>query len=80
VLENDYATAATTPDGSFAIVYTPIERTLKVDESKLEAGAVASWIDPSDGSSRPAAAPFTTPGKNAAGDGDWALLFEVPSA
>jgi Protein of unknown function (DUF4038)/Putative collagen-binding domain of a collagenase len=80
VLENDYATAAVTADRTLAIAYTPIERTLTIDETTLPAGATAQWFDPTDGSYRPASAPFTTPGKNAAGDGDWVLIFEAPSS
>ena len=79
VLQNDYATAAITADGSFAVVYIPTSRTVEVDASKLAQGATATWVDPSNGASRPAAAPFTTPGKNAAGGDDWALVFEHPS-
>jgi hypothetical protein len=79
VLDNDYANAAVTADGKLAIAYTPTERTLTVDQSKLAPGATAQWFDPTDGSFRPAAAPFKTPGKNAAGDTDWVLIFQAPA-
>jgi Protein of unknown function (DUF4038)/Putative collagen-binding domain of a collagenase len=79
VLENDYATAAVTPDGTLAVVYIPTARTVEVDTSKLAQGVKATWFDPSNGSSRPAAAPYTTPGKNAVGEEDWVLVFERPS-
>jgi hypothetical protein len=75
VLENDYATAAVTADGTFGAVYVPTKRTVKVDLSKLKPDVTVQWFDPTDGSMRPATAPFTTPDKNAAGDHDWVLIF-----
>ena len=77
VLENDYAVAAVTADRTLAIVYTPTERTLNIDQNNLPPKAMAQWFDPTDGSYRPASAPFSTPGKNAAGDSDWVLIFEA---
>jgi hypothetical protein len=79
VLENDHATAAVTPDGSLAIVYVPTARTIEVATSTLQPNVTARWFDPTDGSYRDAKAPFKTPGKNAAGDEDWVLVFEQPS-
>ena len=67
-----------TPDGTFGAVYVPTDRTLTIDQTKLEAGATAQWFDPTDGSFRPAAVPFKTPGKNAGGDHDWVLVFDGP--
>src|SRR5262249_44118482 len=78
VLNNKYATAATTPDGTLAVVYVPTDRTISIDLSKLKPGAKARWFDPTNGAMRPAAAPFKTPGKNAAGKHDWVLLVEAP--
>jgi hypothetical protein len=78
VLDNDYATAAVTPDGTFGAVYVPTKRTLTIDLSKLRAGVTAQWFDPSDGTFRPASAPFATPDKNADGDHDWVLVFAAP--
>jgi hypothetical protein len=78
VLDNDYATAAATPDGALGVVYVPTARTVTVDLSKLRPDVVATWFDPADGSVRPATAPFTTPGKNAEGTHDWVLVFESP--
>jgi hypothetical protein len=78
VLESDYATAAMTPDGSLGIVYVPTARTIELDLSALQAGVTTRWFDPTDGTSRDAHAPFTTPGKNAAGAEDWVLVIEPP--
>jgi hypothetical protein len=80
VLENDYATAARTPDGRLAVVYLPTERTITVDLSAMASGTRAAWVDPASGARRPVptAATFTPPGPNAAGDGDWLLLLTAP--
>jgi hypothetical protein len=81
VLENDYATAARTPDGRLAVVYLPTERTITVDPSAMASGTRAAWVDPASGARRPVpmAATFTPPGPNAAGDGDWLLLLTAAS-
>ncbi len=78
VLDNDYATAAITSGGSLAVVYVPTARTIEVDVSKLKQGTTAKWFDPSNGAFRDAAEPYTSPGKNNAGDHDWVLVFEGP--
>jgi hypothetical protein len=79
VMENTYATAAVTPDGTLGMIYAPGDRTLLVDQAKLRPGATARWFDPTNGSYRPAAAPFKTPGRNSAGGHDWVLIFQAPA-
>jgi hypothetical protein len=79
VLNSDYATAAVTPDGTLAVVYLPTWRAVELDTSILKPGFVARWFDPTDGSYRPAKAPYETPRKNAAGGKDWVLVLEQPS-
>jgi hypothetical protein len=77
VLEDDYATAARTPDGRLAVVYLPTGRRISVNRSAMAAGTRAEWVDPASGRRRPVpmSATFTTPGRNAAGDGDWLLVL-----
>jgi hypothetical protein len=77
VLENDYVTAARTPDGRLAVVYLPTRRTISVDPSAMAAGTRAAWVDPTSGARRPVplTARLTPPGRNAAGDGDWLLVL-----
>ena len=77
VLENDYVTAARTPDGHLAVVYLPTGRTISVNRSAMAAGTRAAWIDPTSGRRRPVpmSPTFTTPGRNAAGGHDWLLLL-----
>jgi hypothetical protein len=77
VLENDYVTAARTPDGRLAVVYLPTRRTISVDPSVMAAGARTTWVDPTSGVRRPVpmSASFTPPGRNAAGGHDWLLVL-----
>jgi hypothetical protein len=75
VLDNDYVTAAKTPDDHLAMIYLPTQRTITVNRAGLPAGTRASWIDPTSGVRHtvPMASTFTTPGPNAEGDHDWIL-------
>ncbi len=86
VADNDYLTAARTPDGSLAVIYTPIIRSFAVDMSQLSGPAVSRWFDPSSGTySSIAGSPltnsgtqtFTPPGNNSDGDGGWVLVLET---
>jgi hypothetical protein len=77
VLDNDYVTAARTPDRRLAVIYLPTQRTISVNPSAMAPGTRAAWIDPASGSTRPASmsATFTTPGRNADGRTDWLLVL-----
>jgi hypothetical protein len=84
--DNDYVTAALTPDGSLGMAYLPQGGTITVDMSKLQNGITARWFDPTvnafsaiDGSpfSNTGTRPFTPPGKNGSGDPDWVLVLET---
>jgi hypothetical protein len=77
VLDDDYVTAARTPDGREAVVYLPTERTISVDTGALSTGTTAVWVDPTSGvrTPVPVSATFTTPGVNDGGDEDWILLL-----
>jgi hypothetical protein len=89
VSESDYATAARTSDGAYAVVYMPTARTITVDMARLSGPAAAEWFDPSVGSYQVIAGSpfanagsreFTPPGTNAAGDSDWVLLLKAATA
>jgi uncharacterized protein DUF4038/concanavalin A-like lectin/glucanase superfamily protein/collagenase-like protein with putative collagen-binding domain/fibronectin type III domain protein len=84
--QDDYVTAARTPDGTLALAYVPSSRTVTVDMSSFSGPVTARWYDPTagtftsiDGSPFPntGSQDFTTPGPNAGGDGDWVLVLEV---
>lgn len=86
ISENDYVTAASTPDGKLALVYIPSARTISVDLTKLSDAITARWYDPTTGTYLPIAGSpfsnagsqaFTTPGVHADGAGDWVLVLEA---
>jgi hypothetical protein len=86
VADNDYLTAAATPDGSLVVVYTPVIRQFTVDLSKLSGPAITRWFDPSSGAfthitnspfANSGTMNFTPPGNNTDGDGGWVLVLET---
>ncbi len=85
ISQNDYVAAASTPDGTLALVYVPTSRTITVDLSKLSGAVTARWYDPTTGSYQSIAGSpfpnsgsrtFTTPGLHADGAGDWVLRLD----
>ena len=86
VNDNDYATAAGTPDGSLVVAYLPTARSITVNMSALAGPAVAWWYDPTRGTylavagsplDNRGARTFTPPGRNGDGDDDWVLVLET---
>jgi hypothetical protein len=82
-----YATTAWNPNGTLAIVYTPVSTTLKVNMAKFSASSVtATWYDPTTGAStvvgsfpNSGSQSFTTPpGTHTDGTGanDWVLVLQ----
>jgi hypothetical protein len=80
VLESDYVTAASTPDGTTALVYVPTSREITVDISRFAKEAEAYWIDPTTTERIPTRleTSMNSPGRNSAGDTDWLLLVRSP--
>ena len=86
--DNDYLTAARTPDGALLMAYMPTNRTITVDMSKLGAPAYASWYDPTNGTfsaipgsplANAGTRTFTPSNSNSGGDADWVLVLEATS-
>jgi len=84
--KTDYATTAWIPDGTLAITYLPVRRTVSVDLSKFNNPVSARWFDPTSGGYvKIAGSPFdnsgkrelTPPGKNKGGDSDFIFILEV---
>jgi hypothetical protein len=86
VSDSDYATAAKTPDGTLAVVYTPVRHTLTIALNNFSSRVTTRWYDPTadtfvaiPGSPFPNSGNhnFTTPGNNSRGDPDWVLLLQA---
>jgi hypothetical protein len=84
--QQDYVTAAQTPDGALAMAYVPSARTLIVDLATMSGPTTARWYDPTDGSlvaiegspfANTGPLAFAPPGANADGDADWVLVLEA---
>ncbi len=80
VLDNDYVTAASTPDARTALVYLPTSREITLDTSRFAKEAKAYWIDPTTTDRLPTrlATHMRPPERNSGGDTDWLLLLQSP--
>ncbi len=75
--------ATRTGDGKAAVIYIPPAgaSSITVDLARLTGPVDATWYDPTSDAHTPAGTTlvgshaFATPGKNAAGDGDWVLVL-----
>ena len=85
--DNDYVTAARTPNGKLVMAYVPSARTVTVDMSQLSGPVTARWYNPVVGTftnihgfpfSHTGSHDFTTPGPHADGAEDWVLILEGP--
>ena len=89
--DDNYITAARTPDGRLVMAYIPSTgtgtRSFTVDMSELVNQVQARWYNPTTGvyTDVPGAPfanagtrTFTTPGNNGTGTNDWALVLEAP--
>jgi hypothetical protein len=84
---NDCAMAAKAPDGSLAIIYTPVSHNMTVAMGNFAGLVTARWFDPTNATFQTVAGSpfpntgshnFATPGNNSAGDPDWVLLLQAP--
>lgn len=79
-----WVTASRVPNGSLAVIYMSTPTTITIDQTKMQAGYKATWIDPASGAAAPATAASTynstAKGTNSAGDTDWALFLQGPPA
>jgi hypothetical protein len=82
----DYVTAALADDGSVGLAFVPSPHEPTVDFVRLKGKVTARWFDPTNGKTTTIGGTpipehgkqsFTTPGKNAAGDGDFVLILEA---
>jgi len=84
--EDDYVTAARTPDGKLAMAYMPWTRTVTVDLGTLSGPVTARWYDPANGTfqtigdgpfANNGSVEFSTPGWNSDGADDWVLVLDA---
>lgn len=87
VLQNDYVTAAQTPDKSQTVIYVPTSlsgagtaRTITLNVAQLPTSFVATWVDPTDAAASQTAnvdgsGNVTVPGAHADGTRDWLLVI-----
>lgn len=82
---DEYAVAGLAHDRTWAAVYLPTQRTVRVNLDKLRQSARAFWFDPTSGESKliegspfknAGTAEFSSTPKNASGGDDFILLFE----
>lgn len=73
-----YVTASITADGTLAVVYFPVDQTITVDDTELNAGYTVTWVDPISGAttSETPASTYSPTGTNSLGGADWLLVFE----
>jgi hypothetical protein len=85
---DSYVTASRGPDGgsgaSLALIYMSHGSTITIDQTKMASGYTATWVDPVTLATS-AATPGSTynstaKGSNSAGEADWALVLQAPSA
>jgi hypothetical protein len=86
ISENNYVTAAATPDGRLGLVYVPSTRTITVDLTVMSGPVTARWYDPTAGTYRTidgspfansSSQSFSTPGTHSDGASDWVLVLET---
>jgi hypothetical protein len=82
----DYVPAALADDGLLAMVYLPGGGMIQVAMDRLQGPVDASWFDPASGQyqsvegspfDNQSKRDFTSPGRNSAGDSDWALILRT---
>lgn len=87
VLQNDYVTAAQTPDKAQTVVYIPTNtgntnaRTITINLARLPSGYAATWVDPTNATATlpatiDASGQVTTPGLHSDGTRDWLLVIK----
>jgi len=83
---SNYVAAAITPNGTLAVLYCRAGfSSVTIDQTKMNAGYTATWVDPSNPTLTQSATPGSTYsssglGNNASGDPDWVLVLQAPSA
>ena len=74
---SEYAAAASSVDGRLVVVYTPVEKRLKINVAKLPTPLIAAWVNPRTGERSSVLAVLRGAALEcpAPGPGDWLLLL-----
>ncbi|HJO09108.1 MAG TPA: DUF4038 domain-containing protein, partial [Verrucomicrobiota bacterium] len=74
---SEYAAAASSGDGRLVLVYSPVEKRLKINVAKLPAPLIAAWVNPRSGERSSVVAVLRGAALEcpAPGPGDWLLLL-----
>ena len=80
---NTYVAGSVTPGGTLAVIYCRASMSITIDQSKMNAGYTATWVDPSNPTLTQSATTGSTYasaglGNNAAGQPDWVLVLQAP--
>ena len=77
---DNYVAASITPDHSLAVIYCAVAMSVTIDQTQLDPGYTATWIDPASGATQSAATGATYAsaglGNNSAGNADWVLVLQ----
>ena len=74
---SEYAAAASSGDGRLVLVYTPVEKRLKINVARLPTPLIAAWVNPRTGERSSVLAVLRGAALEcpAPGPGDWLLLL-----
>lgn len=77
--QDQYVTASVAPDGSLAVVYSPVAHTITVNPAEMSGTYTVRKVDPANGSSSSVtiSATYAISGTNSRGGTDWLLVFEA---
>jgi hypothetical protein len=79
---SEYAAATSSGDGRLVVVYTPVEKRLKINVTKLPTPLIAAWVNPRTGERSSVLAVLRGAALEcpAPGPGDWLLLLRSKPA
>lgn len=80
-----YVAGSITPTGTLAVIYCRNAFSITIDQTKMNTGYTATWVDPSNPTLTQSATTGSTYsssglGNNAAGQPDWVLVLQAPPA
>jgi hypothetical protein len=79
---DNYVAASRVSDGSLAVIYCGQHFSITIDQTKMQAGYAATWVDPvtcaTTSTSTGSSYSSTGQGNNSAGNPDWALVLHKP--